>query len=275
MPGTTPIEAGTELDYLLRCVADGLGRLATNGYAAGQRDRQGRAARTIECEPFNGEFTTDELKKVAARSPGMRASLVGISDVTHVGDGQIDLDCQFAAAIVTQAKSNDWDGLAVRTMQAVVAGMHWQNWGTHQGRTPFLFPRIGGARAENLYGKTTREAGVTFWAITWHQRARVPATTLPLIDGPAELHVKDCPPYGIPPLRTPADRFAAADRAAAEAVRDMTLTDTADFDADPNLGIVLSWPNGDHTCVIYQVRRGGAWHDWYTHVETLSDWPAP
>ena len=45
MSGTpTPIEPGTELDYLLRCVAGGLGVLATRGYAAGDKDRDGRAA---------------------------------------------------------------------------------------------------------------------------------------------------------------------------------------------------------------------------------------
>ena len=91
MPGATPIEAGTELDYLLRCVADGLGTLATQGYAKGDADRGGREPRTIECVPFNGRFTAEELKRAAAKSPGMRVSIGRVSKIAHVGNGQVDL----------------------------------------------------------------------------------------------------------------------------------------------------------------------------------------
>ena len=280
MAGTTdtPIEAGTELDYLLRCVADGLGTLATRGYAAGASDRDGRKARTIECEIFNGRFTESELKRAAARSPGMRVSINAVPRITHVGDGDVDLTLQFAAAIVTQAKALAWDGLAARTLQAVLTGMHWQNWGTFHGRTPFLHPNITDIRAENLFGDLTVKAGVTMWAITWLQEARLTAVSN-LVDGPASLHVKDCPPYGPPPLGPSPNTFSATDRAAAEATRDLVLVGAAlaAYDADSNLGIILSWPVGDQTCTIYQVRQNGAWADFatdvYTHVETLDLWP--
>ena len=281
MAGTidTPIEAGTELDYLLHCVASRLGTLATTGYGIGASDRGGRVPRTIECIPFNGRFTEAELKKAAAQSPGMRVSINAVTRITHVGDGDVDLTLQFAAAIVTQAKALDWDGLAARTLQAVLTGMHWQNWGTFNGRTPFIHPETTDIRAENLFGDLTVKAGVTMWAISWLQDARLTAVSN-IVDGPASLYVKDCPPYGPPPLGPSPNTFSATDRAAAEAMRDMLLVGAAlaPFDADPNLGILLSWPVGDQTSTIYQVRQNGAWVDFrthvYTHVETLSGWPA-
>ena len=274
----TPIEAGTELDYLLRCVAAGLTTLATTGYATGDHDRGGRVARKIECVPFNGRFTADELKKAAEKSPGMRVSITGVTKIAHVGDGDVDLTLQFVAAIVTQAKALDWDGLAARTLQAVLTGMHWQNWDTNTDRAPFLFPKTTDVRAENLFGELTVKAGVTMWAISWLQEARLAAVSN-IVDGPASLHVKDCPPYGPPPLGPSPNTFSAMDRAAAEAMRDMMLAGAAlaPYDADAALGIILTWPVGDQACTIYQVRQSGAWVDFrthvYTEVETLSDWP--
>ena len=276
MSGTpTPIEAGTELDYLLRCVADGLGDLATAGYAKGASDRGGRVARTITCEPFNGRFTVDELTKAAASSPGMRVSIDRIPKMMHVGDGHVDLTLEFVAAIVTQARSLEWDGLAARTLQAVMTGIHWQNWGTDGSRAPFLFPKTTDVQAENVFGDATTKAGVTMWVLSWYQEARLQAASN-IVDGPATLHVKATEPYGPAPLGPVPNRFNAPDRAAAEALRDLSFqsADPTPYDADPTLGIVLTWPVGNNTCLLYQVRRGGAWSDWYTHVRTLADWPA-
>ena len=61
-------------------------------------------------------------------------------------------------------------------------------------------------------------------------------------------------------FRTPRDTFNGANRAAAETLRDSTLTDTTVFDDDPILGIILTWP-AIPTNTIYQVRRGGQWVD--------------
>ena len=191
----TPIEAGTELDYLLRCVAAGLGQLATRGYAAGAADRDGRAPRRIDCETFNGRFTEAELRKAAAESPGMRASITAVTKIAHSGDGNVDLTLEFAAAIVTQARSLAWDGVAARALQAVLTGIHWQNWGTPPGRAPFLHPRTTGVSARNLFGDLSVKAGATLWTLSWHQEARLSAVSN-LVDGPARLLVKPCPPYG-------------------------------------------------------------------------------
>ena len=61
-------------------------------------------------------------------------------------------------------------------------------------------------------------------------------------------------------FNTPRDIFNGATRAAAEALRDSTITDTTPFDDDPILGIILTWPVVV-TDTIYQVRRGGQWVD--------------
>ena len=61
-------------------------------------------------------------------------------------------------------------------------------------------------------------------------------------------------------FRTPRDIFNGANRAAAEALRDSTITDTTEWDDDPILGIILTWPVVVAN-TIYQVRRGGQWVD--------------
>ena len=61
-------------------------------------------------------------------------------------------------------------------------------------------------------------------------------------------------------LRTPADIFNGATRAAAETARDAGITDTTPFDDNPNLAIILTWPVTP-TSTVYQVRRGSAWAD--------------
>ena len=61
-------------------------------------------------------------------------------------------------------------------------------------------------------------------------------------------------------FRTPADEYTAATKVAAEALRDADITDTAEFDADPNLAIILNWP-AVPTDTEYQVRRSDAWAD--------------
>ena len=61
-------------------------------------------------------------------------------------------------------------------------------------------------------------------------------------------------------FRTPRDIFNGATRTAAEALRDSTITDTTEWDDDPILGIILTWPVVVAN-TIYQVRRGGQWVD--------------
>ena len=61
-------------------------------------------------------------------------------------------------------------------------------------------------------------------------------------------------------FNTPRDIFNGTTRAAAETLRDNTITDTAPWDEDPILGIILTWPVVV-TDTIYQVRRSGQWVD--------------
>ena len=60
-------------------------------------------------------------------------------------------------------------------------------------------------------------------------------------------------------LRTPPDVFTGANRGLAVAARNAGLSAgaLAEFDADPNLAIILRIAGAD----TYQVRRGGAWRD--------------
>ena len=61
-------------------------------------------------------------------------------------------------------------------------------------------------------------------------------------------------------LRTPVDMFNGATRTAAETARDAAITDTAPFDDNPSLAIILTWPVVV-TDTVYQVRRNDAWAD--------------
>ena len=64
-------------------------------------------------------------------------------------------------------------------------------------------------------------------------------------------------------LRDPPDTFNGATQVAAETARDDAntgITDTAPWDDDPNLAIILTWPVVP-TNTIYQVRRDDAWVD--------------
>ena len=200
----TPILPGTEIDYLLRCVALGLGRMATTGYALGPDDRRGRKAREVKCDLFGGLLTIETIKMLATSNPGLAVSITGFDKLTHAGDGDVDVQLQFGAALVTQC-SGEWDGVAARVVQYVVTQMQWENWGTTAGRGDtgqpdfFLFPRIDDLRAENVFGENSIKAGVTLWAISWQQVARLPGkvVTATSDDTPGELHIKTCPPYGL------------------------------------------------------------------------------
>lgn len=64
-------------------------------------------------------------------------------------------------------------------------------------------------------------------------------------------------------LRSPADIFSGANKAAAETARNSGITGStlAQFDSDPNLAIILQWPATNPTSTVYQVRRGSSWAD--------------
>ena len=72
--------------------------------------------------------------------------------------------------------------------------------------------------------------------------------------------------------RTPTDIFTGATRTAAETARDAGLdaADLAEFNADPNLAIILRIAGAD----TYQVRRSGSWHD-VTNVVRGPQGPGP
>ena len=152
--------------------------------------------------PFSGQLTEKLLKDIALESPAMRVSITGFPKIAHVGDGHIDLTAQFAGVLVTASRALEWDGVAARTMQAVMSGMHWQNWGTNAGRAPFLHSRIEGLRSDNLFGEMTVKAGVSLWGFSWQQEARLQAVSN-IVDGPGELFVKPCPPTARPADRRP------------------------------------------------------------------------
>ena len=73
-------------------------------------------------------------------------------------------------------------------------------------------------------------------------------------------------------LRTPPDIFTAATRTGAESSRDRTLTadDLTEFNADPNLLIILRIAGSD----TFQARRTGGWHD-VTHIVEGARGPGP
>lgn len=199
-----PIAPGTEVDYLLRCVALGLGRMATTGYALGPSDRGGRKAREIKCDLFGGLLTIETIKLLATRNPGLAVSITGVEKLTHAGDGDVDVSLQFGAALVTQC-AGEWDGLAARVVQHVVTQMQWENWGTGQGRGGegqpdfFLFPKIDDLRAENIFGQNSIKAGVTLWALSWQQVARLPGKTIVATadDMAGQFYIKTESPYGL------------------------------------------------------------------------------
>ena len=65
-------------------------------------------------------------------------------------------------------------------------------------------------------------------------------------------------------LRTPPDEFSGGTLAQAAAARDNArtgITDTAPFDANPNLAVILTATNPDPDETHYFVRRGGRWAD--------------
>ena len=66
-------------------------------------------------------------------------------------------------------------------------------------------------------------------------------------------------------LRTPPDEFANASRAGAEAARDAAITNVpatlAEFNDNPNLGIILTITGTDPDTTVYQARRSDGWAD--------------
>lgn len=66
-------------------------------------------------------------------------------------------------------------------------------------------------------------------------------------------------------LRVPPDEFSGATRSVVNAARDAAITNVpselAQFDANPNLAIILAITGTDPDTTVYQVRRGGAWAD--------------
>ena len=80
-----------------------------------------------------------------------------------------------------------------------------------------------------------------------------------------------------PRLRTPADAFTGGTLADAIAARDhaMTgITDTSEFDADPNLAVILTATDPDPDETYFFVRRAGAWAN-VTNVARGKRGPGP
>ena len=80
-----------------------------------------------------------------------------------------------------------------------------------------------------------------------------------------------------PRLRNPPDEFTGGTLAEAVAARDhaMTgITDTSQFDADPNLAVILTATDPDPDETYFFVRRGGAWAD-VTNVARGARGPGP
>ena len=121
------------------------------------------------CEPHEGRFDKEELKRVSGRAPAAYAAVLALGRPLVNGSGQQDVPVTFALYVATADRPNlPRRESALNIAEALVARINGQQW----GGTDTVFP-ADAASAKNLYSGAISGKGVALWAVTWSQVVRM------------------------------------------------------------------------------------------------------
>lgn len=137
------------------------------------------------CEVRDGGFDSEELARVAARTPAMFVSVAAIPTVKSVGTEQADAVMELAIDVVTKSTPQLPRGVAARNLvDALLSLLPNARWGmTGVGE-------VSAITAENHYSNILDGSGVALWSVTWRQVNRL-GTDMWDVSGvmPTELYV--------------------------------------------------------------------------------------
>jgi len=116
-----------------------------------------------ECKPHPGRFDAAEVKRMSARAPAVRISLLGIKPA-KAGNHAINL----AAFIVTNDQRGlDRNDAALAIAASVVRRVRGTAWGNE-----VLIGEASEPTAQNLYSANADKSGFAIWAVNWTHEFR-------------------------------------------------------------------------------------------------------
>jgi len=134
------------------------------------------------CEVHPGQFSMDDLAKVATQCPAFRVALWDVGELTPVDGGYWDTDCRFSIAVITtEARNLPRHVSAVDLVNALALWLSGNDFDS-----PYAFPAVG-VRAKNLFGGFSGKR-VQLWEVTWTQTLRLGESLWPQ-EAPVPLEV--------------------------------------------------------------------------------------
>lgn len=116
------------------------------------------------CEPFHGEFTFDELKKMGLPVPAVLVSTLRLKQARDLAGRFVEYHAGMVAYVITKdrmgADRNSTATTIVQTLLELIPAKVWNNDALGEARDVIARPAIT---------KETRDNGVTLWLVMWVQ----------------------------------------------------------------------------------------------------------
>jgi len=123
-----------------------------------------------------GAFDLAELKRVAAQTPALAVSCLGVP-AEEVQGGTMACDVQFALFAIAANTSKAARDVAVLVMvESILTDLPTQKWGNAANKVP------QGIAATNLYSSALDKQGVSLWAVRWRQEVDLEKTVWSTLD---------------------------------------------------------------------------------------------
>lgn len=119
------------------------------------------------CEVHPGQFSMDDLSKMATQCPAFRVALWDVGEFEPVDGGLWDTACRFSIAVITtEARNLPRHVAAVDLVNELALWLSGNDF-----NCPFAFPAQG-VRAKNLFAGFSGKR-VHLWEVTWTQTLRL------------------------------------------------------------------------------------------------------
>jgi hypothetical protein len=117
-----------------------------------------------ECEPHEGKYSLEELKRDGLPSPAVKVSCLGAKQDITLAASPATFMLQMAAYVVTKdSLGKRRDTAAANICQTLLSLVPENDWG---------LDGVGRARDTGLHtlvSTKVKSTGVSLWAVTWHQ----------------------------------------------------------------------------------------------------------
>lgn len=128
--------------------------------------KPGDAARPalVSCESHPGRFDEAELRRFATAAPAIRVACLGFADLGANASCQSNVMLQMGVFVITRNQPGETrDAVALNLLRGLSRLVPQNRWGLNFTHDPEHI------RAQNLYGATINQQGVSLWALSWEQ----------------------------------------------------------------------------------------------------------